>query len=331
MSVFKWIEVEVPTNLEVRQVYGFIFGPDGRILLLEDNGHYNLPGGKPENGESFPETLIREAEEEVQVTITSIEYFGYQLITVPETFAQVRLVAMVDEIKQAAPDPSTGRQYRRLWVPPSIANELLDWGESGNEQIAGAMTAISNLISNVNPEFTIRAAGIEDAPGIARVNYSTWLHAFRGLIPDLELDSLNLGSLIDQWMRELSATNSRGATLIALDDDSVIAYSRFYPSVDDDEDRSLVATIGSMYVSPKFQRRGVGRKLEEAVLLAAKERDFTEATLHVLAANQRAREFYENLGWEEDLQADIVELNEDKGSKVRYRKSLFGLTNNYSL
>ena len=53
------------------------------------------------------------------------------------------MVALVDEIEQAAPDPSTGRQYRRLWVPPTIANELLDWGEPGEKQIAGAMAAVS--------------------------------------------------------------------------------------------------------------------------------------------------------------------------------------------
>ena len=145
MNAYTWVEAEVPKGLEVRQVYGFIFHTDGRILLLEDDGHYNLPGGKPENDESFADTLIREAEEEAQVTIASIGYLGYQLIDIPEAFAQVRLMALVDEIAQAAPDPSTGRHYRRLWVPPTIANELLDWGVSGNQQIASATTAVSRL------------------------------------------------------------------------------------------------------------------------------------------------------------------------------------------
>ena len=179
------------------------------------------------------------------------------------------------------------------------------------------------LTFNMDTEFTIRDAGIEDASGIAKVNYSTWLHTFRGLIPDSELDTLNVNSLTDQWREELSIVGSRSVTLIALDDEFVIAYSRFYPSADADEDQTRVATIGSMYVSPKYQRRGVGRKLEEAVLVAAKERDFMVATLHVLSANQRAREFYENLGWENDSNTNIAESNEEKGSKVRYRKNLF--------
>lgn len=54
VNAYKWIESEVPIGLEVRQVYGFIFSPDGRILLLEDEGRYSLPGGKPENGFPVP-------------------------------------------------------------------------------------------------------------------------------------------------------------------------------------------------------------------------------------------------------------------------------------
>jgi len=145
VSGYRWIESEVPIGLEVRQVYGFIFSPDGRILLLDDNGHYNLPGGRPENGESFTETLIRETEEEVQVTIDSINYLGYQMITLPEAFAQVRLVALIDQIQRPAPDPSTGRQYRRICAPPILAIELLNWGASGEDQVASAVAAVSKL------------------------------------------------------------------------------------------------------------------------------------------------------------------------------------------
>lgn len=153
MSIYSWIKAEVPKGLEVRQVYGFIFSPDGRILLLEDEGQYNLPGGRPENGETYSETLIREATEEVQATIACIEYLGYQLIAAEEEYAQVRLIAFVDQLQRAAPDPSTGRKYSRLWVPPTELNELLQWGGSGNEQIASAIAAASNLgvVWNVSP------------------------------------------------------------------------------------------------------------------------------------------------------------------------------------
>lgn len=145
MNSYNWIDTKVPKGLEIRQVYGFVFGPDGRIVLLEDEGIFNLPGGKPEGGESMSETLIREAAEEVQITISSPNYLGYQLVTTEEKFAQVRFVALIDQILLPAPDPSTGRTCRRLWVPLTESNDLLKWGESGAQQIASAAAAASNL------------------------------------------------------------------------------------------------------------------------------------------------------------------------------------------
>lgn len=173
----------------------------------------------------------------------------------------------------------------------------------------------------MDSEFTIRDAAIGDAPAIARVNYLTWLHAYRGILPDLEIDSLNLDSLADQWIQNLSVVDSRSNTLVVMKGATLIAYSRFYPSVDPDDDQARVATIGSMYVDPEYQRRGVGRKLMRAVLEAVRKREYTETTLHVLTANQRAREFYENLGWEKDLDMDIGGSDEKTNPKVRYRKS----------
>lgn len=100
MNTFRWIESEVPMGLEVRQVYGFIFSADGRVLLLED---------------------VRENEE----------------------YAQVRMIALIEHLLPSAPDPSTGRQYRRWWVPPVLANDLLMWGDSGEAQLASAVKAAS--------------------------------------------------------------------------------------------------------------------------------------------------------------------------------------------
>jgi hypothetical protein len=47
--------------------------------------------------------------------------------------------------------------------------------------------------------FTVRVAGVEDARAIANINLSSWLHAYRGIVPDTELDSMDVDSLTDQW------------------------------------------------------------------------------------------------------------------------------------
>ena len=110
--------------------------------------------------------------------------------------------------------------------------------------------------------------------------------------------------------------------MVVVNGDFVIAYSRFYPSVDPDDDQGRVATIGSMYLDPEFWRKGIGRRLMETVLETAKSHDFTETTLHVLASNKRARAFYENLGWELDIDAELDNSMRETVPKVRYRKRL---------
>ena len=143
MQTVSWIEADVPAQVLVLQVYGFIFDLSGRILVQDDKGHYNLPGGKPNKGETFVETLIREAAEESQVRFNWTHYLGYQHVQGDEEFAQVRYAALLDHLSPAAPDPSRGKQYGRLWVPPMEVNALLGWGDSGRLQVESAVKAMS--------------------------------------------------------------------------------------------------------------------------------------------------------------------------------------------
>lgn len=171
-------------------------------------------------------------------------------------------------------------------------------------------------------EFAIREAVFDDAPAIAQVSWLTWLHAYCRIIPDAELDVLNLESVTDKWVEILSQASLKGRTIVATKDESIIAYSRIYPSVDSDDDPDKVATIGSVYVHPDFQHYRVGRKLMEEILKVAKDQAFIGATLHALAANERARNFYESLGWKRDMDPVIEGADQKSTPKVRYRKDL---------
>lgn len=173
----------------------------------------------------------------------------------------------------------------------------------------------------MDSKFAIRDAVIEDAPAIARVNYLTWSNAYRGIVPDSELDALNIDSLTELWSKNLNSVHSRGGCLVVVARGDLIAYSRFYPSEDSDDDPRRVVTIGSMYVNPESQRKGIGRQLMEEVLVAAKKHDYTEATLHVLTGNERARKFYEFLGWVADLDVIIGKSGDQTVPKMRYRMS----------
>ena len=179
------------------------------------------------------------------------------------------------------------------------------------------------MIFLVGMKFEIRRAESDDVPAIALVSHQTWPHTYRGIISEEKIDSRTIEKITETWRQVLSLPLPKGCTLVALRNEAIIAYSRFYPSRDIDDDQDKVATIGSIYVLPVFQRQGVGRALMLWIVETAKNQGFIEVTLHVLAANERARKFYEYLGWEQDLDPIIENSDDDPTPKVRYRMKQF--------
>lgn len=149
MQRVEWIAQMPPGDLEVRQVYGFVvdaFRRDARVLLLNDCGVCNLPGGKPERDDiDWVHTLRREALEESRMRFSSAQYLGYVLVRGDGTtpYAQVRYLAKFEELLPLAPDPATGRTYGRQWVPMHELADRLAWGVHGDAQIATLRAAVS--------------------------------------------------------------------------------------------------------------------------------------------------------------------------------------------
>jgi 8-oxo-dGTP diphosphatase len=139
-----WREAPVAVGLEVTQVYGWLLCPvTGRVLLQDDEGTWNLPGGTPEAwDEDLEDTLIREAFEENQVRVRRgrAAYLGYQEVHRPsrDPYAQVRMVAICDEFAPRAPDPDGGRIYRRYMTALTSAPDILGWGRPAELQVRAA-------------------------------------------------------------------------------------------------------------------------------------------------------------------------------------------------
>lgn len=153
MAKLKWYNNEVPLNLKTRQVYGVIFTKDGRTLLKvetkkDGRTYYSLAGGTPEDYDADRiATLRRELIEEVNVTIDNPIYVGYQEVDEEngtDTYAQVRMTAMIDNIGPIKPDPDTNETYQRLLTSPNRAIELLNWGDIGKSIIQESLQIAKN-------------------------------------------------------------------------------------------------------------------------------------------------------------------------------------------
>ncbi|MGW4649889.1 hypothetical protein [Kitasatospora sp. NPDC004289] len=138
----------VPQGLPVKQSWGWLFVPDGRVLTLVNprDGVVSLPGGslEPEDEGDPALALAREAGEEAQAVIGTAHYLGYLYDRIGSAnggheCARVRMAAPLHAVGPTAPDPASGRHYRRLLVAPGLAVELLGWGGPGLRQARAAV------------------------------------------------------------------------------------------------------------------------------------------------------------------------------------------------
>ncbi|MFF2744431.1 NUDIX domain-containing protein [Kitasatospora sp. NPDC058048] len=145
----------VPEGLPVKQSWGWLFVPDGRVLTLVNprDGICSLPGGslEPEDDGDPAAALAREAAEEAQARIGRPYYLGYLYDRVGSAnggheCARVRMAAVLRSVGPSAADPASGRHYRRLLVAPGLAVELLGWGAPGLRQARAAVATAARWL-----------------------------------------------------------------------------------------------------------------------------------------------------------------------------------------
>ena len=149
MAIYKWYDTFVPKGIKVRQVYGIAFSNNFEVLLRIEDNKYKLTGGKPEENESYEETLKREYIEELNVELDECRYLGYLLVEDnDEKYAQVRMIAKIKNINENHIDPATRKMYGRELVSTNKVKELLNYqDEAGNLMIDEAIDKAKKIYS----------------------------------------------------------------------------------------------------------------------------------------------------------------------------------------
>jgi GNAT superfamily N-acetyltransferase len=137
----------------------------------------------------------------------------------------------------------------------------------------------------------IREARPDEAPTLAAIQRDASLAALGHIFPP-ELYPYPMDEVTDRW-----------AEALADDEAAVFVY----------EDGAVVGVAGAraewldgLYVLPEWWSRGVGRALHDHVLDHLRAGGSTQCHLWALEHNDRARRFYERLGWHEDGTSRVV-------------------------
>lgn len=169
----------------------------------------------------------------------------------------------------------------------------------------------------------IREATQNDVPALAEIHVSAWRSAYAGHMPNAVLDDLSVEKRIADWQQWLNEPGP-GTTLVVETDKKLVAFCVYGPSRDDDAEGKSIGEILALNVHPEFWRCGYGKALCAAVLREAQRRQWKMVTLWMLRSNERARLFYQSLGFSPDgAERSDHGLVGVKLDEVRYGKVIY--------
>ena len=147
-------------------------------------------------------------------------------------------------------------------------------------------------------EMRIRRATSDDAESLAKVHIDSWRSAYRGLVPHSYLDGLDYAKRGQYFRKALAARSEE--TYLAEQEGEILGFLTVGRCRDADVDREATGEIFGIYLAPQHWRKGLGSSLCRFAEETLRSRGFRRATLWVFEANDRARRFYEAMGFRAD-------------------------------
>src|ERR1700734_3251986 len=138
-----------------------------------------------------------------------------------------------------------------------------------------------------NAAVTIRRATPEDAPACGQICFEAFhkISTDHNFPPDVPAPQQAVGLLTRMF-------SNPGFYCVVAESDRRIAGSNCL------DERDAIAGVGPITIDPKVQNRGVGRKLMDAVLDRARERNLAGVRLVQAAFHNRSLSLYTTLGFD---------------------------------
>ena len=162
----------------------------------------------------------------------------------------------------------------------------------------------------------------DDSHQVAMIHMLSWQHAYRGIVNQEVLDSLDLARSERNWKKGIENNEPPIMRLVLESDGEVAGYlcgleNRF---------RSLLpecdSELWAIYVHPDRSRSGFGEALLNAFAAELKCLGKTRLCVWVLAKNHGARRFYEKQGGELSEARKVFRIGEQILDEVAYEFEL---------
>lgn len=164
----------------------------------------------------------------------------------------------------------------------------------------------------------IRVATINDVKTISLIHALSWKDAYKNNLSQQFLSSIQNDHWVPFFTEHIK--NQRFETALFYQDEKATACITYGKSRD-----ALLedfAEIVSLYVLPEYWSQKQGYELMQFSLRRLREQGFHRAYLWVLKENQRAIEFYKNIGFADDGSIIKVPMDDKNLTDCRYRLTL---------
>ena len=166
----------------------------------------------------------------------------------------------------------------------------------------------------------IRNIEEQDVRRVAEIHVRTWQVAYKDILPQKMLDNLSIEQREESWRKKFLSQGSRSNYVLEVSGD-IRGWISVGPSRDEDANEKNISELYGIYLDPRFYGIGYGTKLWHEARRHLRAENFYEITLWVLDANERARKFYEKIGFslDEGVMKEMKWLDDSRHLRYRYR------------
>lgn len=181
----------------------------------------------------------------------------------------------------------------------------------------------------------VRPAGPEDAGEIARIQLTTWRHAYRRILPQHIVDDIDSAWVARRWLASIETPPSPRHRVLVAVEQAEQAYLVGFAAIGEvdetalapDEESSRVlrpdlASVTDLMVEPRWGRRGHGSRLLAASVDLWREGGFSAAVAWAFAADTAMRAFLTSAGWELDGAGRSLDVDDLLVPQVRLHTAL---------
>ncbi|MBR0492013.1 MAG: GNAT family N-acetyltransferase [Clostridia bacterium] len=169
----------------------------------------------------------------------------------------------------------------------------------------------------------IRNATIDDIEKIADIKIEGWQTAYRGIIDDDFLDSMDREKEIEK--RRNNIENGVSIVVAELNNEIVgFCLYRNYNNYPEKFKKEADCEISSLYVTSKLKRNGIGRKIMQYVIELLKKEGKTKMILGCLKENYPSRAFYDKMGGK-IMDYDEIEFGDKKYGLAIYEYDIVNM------